>query len=464
MPALRLALALSLSMGLVPVLAGAETLVPEGQGQIALSFAPVVKAAAPAVVNIYATRLVEERQNPFAGDPFFEEFFRDLAPSRQSEQNSLGSGVIVGPEGTVVSNFHVIEGATEIRVVLADRREFAATVVLADREADLAVLRLEGAADLPALPLRDSDSLEVGDLVLAIGNPFGVGQTVSSGIVSGLARSALAVGDGRGYFVQTDAPINPGNSGGALVDTRGQLIGINTAILSKGGGSNGIGFAIPSNMVAAFVAQAKAGAARFHRPWAGVSGQAVDSDTAQALDIGLPRGVILSALHPDSPFAKAGLAAGDVVLSLAGHETNTPQEMLYRLSVLGLGATAAVTYLRDGAEEAAEVTLAPAPDSPPREETRVADEVVLQGAVLVRINPAVAEEQGLPANADGVLVTEATGVAEAAGLRAGDILVAVNGAQVRRPAEVMAVLAQGGRRWQLDVIRQGQPVTLRVRF
>jgi len=225
-PMRRLALALMLVLPL-PLAAQTDApRVPESRAEISLSFAPVVKFAAPSVVNIYATRMVERRFSPFAGDPFFDGLFRDFARGRPEAENSLGSGVIVSPDGLVVSNHHVVEAATEITVVLQDRREYRARVVLADRDNDLAVLRLDGAEGLPVLPFRDSDEAEVGELVLAIGNPFGIGQTVSMGIVSGLARSAMFVGDGRGYFLQTDAAINPGNSGGALVDAQGRLLGI----------------------------------------------------------------------------------------------------------------------------------------------------------------------------------------------------------------------------------------------
>ncbi|MGR3583188.1 MAG: trypsin-like peptidase domain-containing protein, partial [Pseudooceanicola nanhaiensis] len=216
--------------------AATEPAVPNSQAEIALSFAPVVKQAAPAVVNIYASRVVQSRRSPFADDPFFSDFFRNYGQTRPQVQNSLGSGVILSADGIVVSNNHVVEQADDIRVVLNDRREFRARVLMADAEADLAILKLEEAAEMPHLDLRDSDGVEVGELVLAIGNPFGVGQTVSSGIVSGLARSGTATGNARGYFIQTDAPINPGNSGGALIDLNGRLIGVNTSILSKSGG------------------------------------------------------------------------------------------------------------------------------------------------------------------------------------------------------------------------------------
>ena len=241
--------------------------VPQDRAEMQLSFVPLVKQAAPAVVNIYARIVTEPRRTPLQSDPFFERFFRDPFGGKPRVQNSLGSGVILSPDGIVVSNYHVVGTATDIRVVLNDRREFSARVLLGDADADLAILRIEAPDPLPYLPLRDSESVEVGELALAIGNPFGVGQTVSSGIVSGLARSGAGGGNsGLGYFIQTDAPINPGNSGGALIDMAGRLIGINTSILTRSGGSNGIGFAIPADLVAVFVAQARDGLESFVQP------------------------------------------------------------------------------------------------------------------------------------------------------------------------------------------------------
>ena len=256
----RMALLLSMAMASVGMNTGteAETRVPSDTVEVKLSYAPVVKAVVPSVVNIYARRVVETQASPFANDPFFSQFFGDMR-SRPRLQNSLGSGVILGADGIVVSNFHVVGNATEIRVVLADKREFDAEVLLADPQTDLAILRMINAPDLPALTFSDSDAVEVGDLVLAVGNPFGVGQTVSSGIISAQARTGMVRGR-PGYFIQTDAPINPGNSGGALVDMKGQLVGINTAIVTRSGGSDGIGFAIPANLVRQYVEQAQNGA------------------------------------------------------------------------------------------------------------------------------------------------------------------------------------------------------------
>ena len=247
----------------------AEQRVPTDRTEIQLSFVPLVQQATPAVVNIYAKRIAQARRNTFMDDPFFERFFQN-GPAQPRVQNSLGSGVILSESGIVVSNYHVVGMATDIRVVLNDRREYSARVLLGDQDSDLAILQLEDAADLPSLDLRPSDEVQVGELVLAIGNPFGVGQTVSSGIVSGLARSGASNGSGRGYFIQTDAPINPGNSGGALVDMSGRLIGINTQILTRSGGSNGIGFAIPSDLVRAFMDQAVEGNDSVSAPLGGI--------------------------------------------------------------------------------------------------------------------------------------------------------------------------------------------------
>ena len=244
--------------------------VPQSQGDITLSFAPVVRASAPAVVNVYARSKVEVSVSPFANDPFFRQFFGDNMPGQKQERmaSSLGSGVIVDKRGYIVTNNHVVANATDVRVALADRREFDAKVILTDPRSDLAVLKIEAPKDgLPALPFGNSDELAVGDLALAIGNPFGIGQTVTSGIISALARSDNGIADAQ-FFVQTDAAINPGNSGGALVDMQGRLIGINTSIISRSGGSVGIGFAIPANMVRLVVLAAENGG-KFVRPWMG---------------------------------------------------------------------------------------------------------------------------------------------------------------------------------------------------
>ena len=442
----------------------AQTTVPTSRAEIQRGFVPVVAQAAPAVVNIYARRIVAGRQSPFANDPFFAQLFGDLGASRPRVENSLGSGVILSRDGIVVSNHHVVEQATDIRVVLNDRREYSARVLLADEESDLAILQIEGATDLAALDLRDSDSVQVGELVLAIGNPFGVGQTVSSGIVSGLARSGTATGNARGYFIQTDAPINPGNSGGALVDVEGRLIGINTSILTRSGGSNGIGFAIPSALVAQFVEQARAGNTAFARPWAGLTGQPVSADMAEGLGLARPGGVIVSDVHPLSPFQVADFSAGDVITHVDGHEVNTPAEMIYRMSVAGLGHKAEIRALRHGEIAQAEIDMIAAPDQPPRQRLRTSDAAAIPGAELSSINPAVIAEYDLSLGAQGVLVADPGPVGRRAGLVPGDILLAVNNRAVSTPEAADQALQQARRRLVLDVQRGGRRVSMRFRL
>jgi len=442
----------------------AETRVPGSTADIALSFAPVVRAAAPAVVSIYARRIVAERASPFAGDPFFSQFF-DFGPATPRIQNALGSGVILRADGIVVTNYHVVAEAEDIQVVLADAREFAGEVILADPGLDLAVIRLDGAADLPALPLADADAAEVGDLVLAIGNPFGVGQTVTSGIVSALARAGRGGGRGapdrpQGYFIQTDAAINPGNSGGALVDTEGRLLGINTMIVTRSGGSNGIGFAIPANMVGQVVAQAEAGASRFVRPWAGIDVQPVDADLAEALGLAAPGGVLLRDLHPDSPFAAAGFRTGDVITAIGGHAVGGAAELDYRLAVLGPDGTAEVTFRRGGAEATAAVQLAPAPAA--AAPLTLGPGSAFSGLTLAPLDPALLDRLGLPLSTTGAVVTAVAGPARATGLRPGDVVTAINGGRVEDPADVDRLTSDGRRSWAVEFLRNGQRGILRL--
>ena len=444
-------------------LADSGSRVPQSRTEINLSFAPLVKQAAPAVVNIYAERVVNQSLSPFQNDPFFREFFRGFGTPQPRVQNSLGSGVILSADGIVVSNYHVVGGAQNIRVVLNDRREYSAHVLLSDQDADLAILKLENAPDLPALSLRDSDTVEVGELVLAIGNPFGVGQTVTSGIVSGLARSGGG-GSGRGYFIQTDAPINPGNSGGALVDIKGQLIGINTSILSRSGGSNGIGFAIPASLVRQFVDQARQGFDRFQRPWAGINGQAMSAEVAQSLDLDDPSGMIVLDLHPHSPFAKAGLARGDVVTHVDGLPVNGPAEMMYRLSVVGIGQTVQLDYVTQSGRQKLTVPLILAPNDPPSRVVVSSLRGILPGVALRIINPAVQVEFDLPWSARGVLVVDAGEIAPRIGLRQGDIIMAINGQPLDKPEQFDDMLNDTMRTGTITVVRQGRQIELRFRI
>ncbi len=445
--------------------AAAETRVPQSQAEISLGFAPVVKQASPAVVNIYAKIIRQGRANTLFSDPFFQDFFgRGFSEPRHRVQNSLGSGVILSDDGYVVSNYHVVGTATEIRVVTTDRREYSAQVVLGDKESDIAILRLEDATDLPYLQMRDSDQVEVGELALAIGNPFGVGQTVSSGIISGLARTGTATGNARGYFIQTDAAINPGNSGGALIDVNGDLIGINTSILTRSGGSNGIGFAIPANLVAEFLRQAQSGNDSFVSPWAGMAGQHMSADIAESLGLVIPQGVVISDLHALSPLAEAGLRVGDVVTHVDGDEVNSPAEMKFRMSVAGVGGTSVLTLLRGDSSTEIEIALIKAPETPSADQTTLGDQTVMPGLEVSRINPAVISRMGLLLSQTGVVVVNAGPYGGRSGLRTGDVVNSVNGQKIHHPDDLVGALTDPGRRLQFDILRGGRTVSLRFRL
>src|SRR5689334_1206956 len=333
------------------------------QSELRLSYAPVVQHVAPAVVNVYAARMVQNR-NPLLDDPIFRRFFGvpGGGPSNQV-QRSLGSGVIVDTGGLVVTNNHVIEGATEVKVSLADKRELEADIVLKDQRSDLAVLRIRGQSErFPAIDFADSDALLVGDLVLAIGNPFAVGQTVTHGIVSAVARTQVGITDYQ-FFIQTDAAINPGNSGGPLVDMTGKLVGINTAIFSRSGGSQGIGFAIPANMVRVVVASAKGGGSTVKRPWLGARLQAVTPEIAESLGLKRPAGALVATVTPGSAAARSGLRTGDLIVSIDGQAVDDPNAFDYRFATKALGGSARLGVVRGGRETAATVALETAPET-----------------------------------------------------------------------------------------------------
>jgi serine protease Do len=427
---------------------------PRSRAEIQSSFAPVVRSAAPAVVNIYTGRNIAPWMMT---DPSFRQFFAEQAPRRV--QNSLGSGVIVDPSGIVVTNNHVIAKADEIKVILADRREFEAKVLRADERTDLAVLKIEAPGGrLPALEFADSDDIEVGDLVLAIGNPFGVGQTVTLGIVSALARTQVGIADYR-FFIQTDAAINPGNSGGALIGADGRLIGINTAIYNRegGGGSLGIGFAIPSNMVRSVVSGAGAGQ-RLVRPWFGVSGDSVAADRAASLGLARPIGVFVRETHDASPAERAGIRRGDVVLSIDGREMQDLEALRFRIATHAVGQTVAVGLLRDGRERVVSVTLVAPPEIPPRDLTALRGDQPLSGAVVANLSPALADELMLETEARGVVVVDVrrASPAQRLGLQPGDILMRLNDREVRSTEDARR-LASLALPWRLQ-LRRGERV------
>jgi Do/DeqQ family serine protease len=441
----------------------AQKQAPETLGQIQLSFAPLVRQTGPAVVNVYARTRVKAR-SVFADDPFFRRFFGDNTfgmPSKRV-QNSLGSGVIVDSSGVIVTNHHVVRDAIDIRVVLPDRREFDAKVLLADERSDLAVLKIDdGKQKLPFIALADSDELEVGDIVLAIGNPFGVGQTVTSGIVSALARTEVGVSDYQ-FFIQTDAAINPGNSGGALVNMQGNLVGINTAIFSRTGGSIGIGFATPANMVRVVLQSALTGQ-KIVRPWLGAELQDVSSEIAESLGLSRPQGALVVALENESPLALAGMKRGDLIMALNGRDIETAKEFIYRVATNPPGAAVRVKYQRDGKDVEVPVILAAAPETTPRSETRVEGNNPLAGLTVVNISPAVSEEFGITTAKSGVAVVGVgEGPAQQLGFRKGDVILDINGQEIDSVDTLSAVLAQGADEWSLAINRNGRQLRLRV--
>ncbi len=447
-------------------LALAETSVPASQAQMQLSFAPVVKMTAPAVVNVYSKTLAaQDSQQGLFNDPFFRQFFGDRGnfrrPRKQAE-NSLGSGVIVEASGLIVTNNHVIRGGTDIRVVLADKREFPAKVMLADERSDLAILKIDvGDEELAALAFGDSDNLEVGDLVLAIGNPFGVGQTVTSGIVSALARTQVGISDYQ-FFIQTDAAINPGNSGGALVNMAGELVGINTAIFSRSGGSIGIGFSIPSNMVKTVVQSAESGT-KIQRPWSGANLQDVTADIAESLGFARPEGALIATLHPDSPLLAAGLQQGDVILALDGHPVENAKEFNYRVATSKIGQASIIEFQRDGKQREASVRLVAAPETTDRAETLIEGKNPLQGMVVANLSPAVAEELGVPSSLSGVIALEIQGGPAKRFFRKGDILLEVNGVSIASVDDLQKAVAVDESYWEFAINRGGRKLQMTLR-
>ena len=446
-------------MRFLPVLLLALALTGPAQAQtkaeIQTSFAPVVKQVAPAVVNIYTRKVVRTQV-----DPFFRQFF---GIPQERVQRSLGSGVIVKADGVVVTNNHVVKDSDEITVVLSDRREFEAKVLGTDERTDLAVLKIE-AQNLPTLTLGDSDAIEVGDLVLAIGNPFGVGQTVTMGIISAVARTSVGVSNYQS-FIQTDAAINPGNSGGALVDTQGRVVGINSSILSpgEGGGSIGIGFAIPSAMVKVVLASITSGG-KIQHPWLGGDGQAVTSEMFQQLHLNRPMGVLVNSVHPGGPAEQGGLKVGDVVTAVNGREVEDPEGLRFRVATLPVGSVAQLTISRAGQEKTISVKLAPPPDTPARDSSEIGGRNPFTGATVANMNPALAEEIGLQSADPGVTVVKVRmgTIAHRLQFQPGDMILRINGKPVANVAELKTALGQQPPSWSITIRRGGETMTVTI--
>ncbi|WP_441277675.1 DegQ family serine endoprotease [Tardiphaga sp. 172_B4_N1_3] len=451
--------AIVLSSALAPAVAQ-DRRVPTSPTEMKLSYAPIVQRVQPAVVNVYAAKTVQNR-NPLLDDPVFRRFFGGQGMQPEQMQRSLGSGVMVDASGLVVTNNHVIEGADQVKVSLADKREFEAEIVLKDSRTDLAVLRIKDTKEkFPTLDFSNSDDLLVGDVVLAIGNPFGVGQTVTHGIVSALARTQVGITDYQ-FFIQTDAAINPGNSGGALVDMTGKLVGVNTAIFSRSGGSQGIGFAIPANMVRVVVASAKSGGKAVKRPWLGARLQNITPEIAETLGLKTPSGALVVNVTANSPAAKAGLKVSDLVTAIDGQAIEDPNAFEYRFATRPLGGTAQLDAQRSGKPVKLTVALEAAPDTG-RDEITLTARSPFQGAKVANISPAVADELRLDSSTEGVVITELTDTATAAGVgfQKGDLIIAVNGTKIGKTSDLDKVTREGARLWRIVVVRGGQQINV----
>ncbi len=424
---------------------------PDGSASMPMTFAPVVKPATAAVVNISSSKIVRNQGggsiSPFFNDPFFRQFFGNQSPftvPRERREQSLGSGVIVSPEGYVLTNNHVVDGATEIKVFLADKQELKARVVGTDPKTDIALLKVEE-KHLPTLTLGDSSAVQVGDVVLAIGNPFGIGQTVTMGIVSATGRGNLGIEDYED-FIQTDAAINPGNSGGALIDAQGELIGINTAILSNGAqGNQGIGFAVPINMARQVMDQILKNG-RVVRGWLGVLIQPVTPGVAKAFGLSDPHGALVGDVTPDSPASQSGVAKGDIITRLNGERINESRELQLKVAQLAPGTNATLTVFRDGQEHQLSVTLGEQPTDVARRTEEGESPGVLEGLSVEDLTPQIARQLGLPAQSRGVVIDEVqpgSAVAEA-GLQRGDVIEEVNRKSVTNAREFEQAVRQIG--------------------
>ncbi|MEJ0013157.1 MAG: Do family serine endopeptidase [Bauldia sp.] len=461
-------LLVGLSLLVVPLAAGAlaaERQVPASAGDMQLSFAPVVKRVSPAVVNVYASRTIQQQTSPFFSDPFFRQFFGDPFGGQTNTrvQRSLGSGVIISADGLIVTNFHVIQQADEVKVALSDKREFAADIVLKDERSDLAVLKIKGnAGTLPVIEFANSDQVEVGDLVLAVGDPFGVGQTVTSGIVSAFARVPGSPSEDQ-YFIQTDAAINPGNSGGALVDMQGRLIGINRMIVSPSGASSGIGFAIPSNLVRAVTSAAASGAAP-RRPWLGAELQSVTAELAASLKLDTPSGVLVASVAPVGPAAAAGMKVGDLVTSIDGETVDDLGALTYRLATKPLGGETKLGVIRDGKRYTATVALEAAPEVPPRDKRLIGGDTAFAGLTVLNLSPAVAEELNYDGGTGGVIVGDVAegSNAQEAGFARGDVIADVNGTTIDSTKALEDAVSEKRRYFDLTVKRDGRAIRLRM--
>jgi serine protease Do len=439
-----------------------------GVAALTTSFASIVKNAQPAVVSIASTKVVkmdtgDEGLSPLFNDPVFRQFFGDRGAGplnrsgkpREEREQGLGSGVIVNPDGFILTNNHVIEGANEIKVYTSDSRELKARVIGADPQTDIAVVKVEQ-KNLPTLALADSTQVQVGDIALAIGNPFGVGQTVTMGIISATGRGNLGIEDYED-FIQTDAAINPGNSGGALINTSGQLIGINTAILSRAGGNQGVGFAVPANLAQTVMNQLLKNG-KVVRGYLGVMIQPVTPEIAKAFNLPDARGALVGEVTPDGPAARASLAQGDVITELNGARVDDSREFRLKISQLAPGSAIRLKFLRDGNPREVNITLGELPNEKEALSDGKPESHSLDGLSVENLTPQIARQLELQSNASGVVVTDVQDGSRAndAGLRRGDVIQQVNRQPVNNVAEFERAMKQNsGKSAVLLVNRNG---------
>ena len=433
------------------------------------SYSDVVKRVAPSVVKITtqtkARRVSLNGQNPGFDDPILRQFFGGRLPDAQTPpQNGLGSGVIISADGYIATNNHVVEGADQVTVTLEDGREFTAKVVGRDPLTDIAVVKVD-AKDLPAVTFADTSKLEVGDRVLAIGNPFGIGETVTSGIVSAMGRRVGILSDVKGYenFIQTDAAINPGNSGGALIDIDGRLIGINTAILSRNGGFQGVGLAVPANLVSQ-VAEGLAKNGKVVRGFLGVSVQDITPSLADSFSLKNRAGALVAEVTPDSPAAKAGLKEGDVITSVNGESVTDSNKLTFTVSAVAPGTKISLDVLRDGKTEHLAATTGERPNrvgSRSFEPAGASDEGVLNGVAVDDLTAEARHEMNLPARLNGAVVTEVApdSAAARAGVSSGDIILEINRQRVGSAQDAVELSAKAeGKKTLLKLWSRGSTI------